>query len=424
MHFLIALLAAAPALGIDRFQLENGLTVVLARDPGTADAVVCVDYRVGTADEPEQRSGLTSLLTQMAYRRAGRIDKPAAAVAGLGGQPYGVAAFDYTGFRETVPASELPAALRIESERMRSFASALTQAAFDEFRPIAVSRTRRSIRFPQTWELALSLTYGSTHPYRNGVEGDRLELQAATLDDALELGRRFTPVNAVLVVAGNFDPAVARHLIQREFARIPKGTEAVRPAVRPVEVSQVSKANTRELAPWAPRFELIWPNDVRPFSEDDAAGEVLRALLVSGRSSRLYRALVATRLVSAAEAVTPTSALGGRFSIAVVGFAGGKGDDLGPALQAELTRLRREGPTQAELEIAIRKVNLDELIAVQTLEGRAESLAQYEIYGRGAAFSSSWLATVNAVTIASVQAFVRDRLPDDRHIELTTWAGK
>ena len=85
MHFLIALLAmgAVPAFEIERLQLANGLTVILAPDRGTPDIALRLAYRAATADEPANRSGLARVVARLGYEKAGRIDSPGKLIADL-----------------------------------------------------------------------------------------------------------------------------------------------------------------------------------------------------------------------------------------------------------------------------------------------------------------------------------------------------
>jgi zinc protease len=303
---------------------------------------------------------------------------------------------------------------------MRSFSSAFDQADLDAHLPDVLDQLRRGGAYAATDAQVVALNYGPSHPYRNGPGGDREDLTETKLEDVRAFARKLTPAGAILVLAGNFDPILARQLIEEDFAGITPGIVSPGLETKPRPATSVMRASVGQKKTLPARFDLIWPNDVRPFSAEYAAGKVVAAVLEEGRSSRLYKSLVGQGLASKVATNAFSNALGGGFSISLTGLEGSQPEDLQQALQSQLDKLRGDPPSQEEIDVAVRKLVTNRLRYVEPLGARADRFVLYELYTGDAGFLPRELALLRAVTPAAAQAFVRERLPDAARIELST----
>src|SRR5262249_12508124 len=136
------------------------------------------------------------------------------------------------------------------------------------------------------------LLYPAPHPYYECVIGSIPEIQAATVGDLKAFFRSYYgPQNASLALVGDFNSAEAKELIEKFFGPIPRGPEVVKAVGRGPAIGSVVKETVEDKVAGVPRFGLVW-NGVKPYGDDEAAGDVLADILGTGRTSRLYRALV------------------------------------------------------------------------------------------------------------------------------------
>src|SRR5687768_7916164 len=248
-------------LQIEQYTVENGLRVVLNRDNTVPVVAIAVYYDVGSRNEREGRTGFAHLFEHMMFQGSENVRKAEhfQYIMKAGGTMNGTTSSERTNYYETLPANQLPLALWLESDRMRSLK--VTQENLDNQRQ-AVQEEKR-------------LRYDN-QPYVNGflrlfemsfknpanahsTIGSMEDLDAATIEDVQEFFRIFyAPNNAVLTIAGDFDQHEARTLVDRYFGSIPSQPKPQEVDVsEPTEVSQLSEVFHDKLAPSA-AFVLGW----------------------------------------------------------------------------------------------------------------------------------------------------------------------
>src|SRR5213082_2709269 len=223
-------------LEIEEYTLDNGLRVVLNKDDAIPVVSIAVYYNVGSRNEREGRTGFAHLFEHMMFQGSENVPKAGhfQYIMKAGGTMNGTTSSERTNYYETLPANQLPLALWLESDRMRSLA--VTQENLDNQRE-AVKEEKR-------------LRYDN-QPYVNGflrlfemsfknpanahsTIGSMEDLDTATVGDVREFFRiYYAPNNAVLSIAGDFDRAEAAALIEKYFASIPRQSDPP-----PVDVSE------------------------------------------------------------------------------------------------------------------------------------------------------------------------------------------
>src|ERR1051325_4924734 len=214
-----------PQIPVEQFTLKNGLRVILSEDHAVPVVSVAVYYDTVSRNERQGRTGFAHLFEHMMFQGSENVPKAAhfQFISNAGGTMNGTTSSERTNYFETLPANQLPLALWLESDRMRSLA--VTQENLDNQRE-AVKEEKR-------------LRYDN-QPYVNGVLrlfemsfknpanahstiGSMEDLDAATVEDIQEFFRiYYAPNNAVLAIAGDFDRVETRTLIDRYFASIPR----------------------------------------------------------------------------------------------------------------------------------------------------------------------------------------------------------
>jgi predicted Zn-dependent peptidase len=249
------------------------------------------------------------------------------------------------------------------------------------------------------------------------------DLTEASLEDVANFfATYYTPDNAVLSIAGDFDPVEARSLVERYFGAIPAGRPGQRPPLPPMDVTPVFGAPRREVVEddvMLPRLFLAFRSPV--FGSDGYyAASVAGAILGMRKGSRLQRTLVRERHVAAeVNAFTFDLAKGSDLLILdVVARPEVSADRLEAEVNAEVDRLRDGGVTPAEVERAVALIETDFVAAMQTANERADQLSRFATYFGDPALVNRQVERYGAVTAADVDRFARERLGRDNRASL------
>ncbi len=409
--------AAVQPIAFTQRTLPNGLRVYAIHDTNTSNVSVQVWYDVGGKDDPAGRSGFAHLFEHLMFKATRNLepeqfDKLTEAV---GGNNNASTNDDYTEYHEVVPANHLQRLLFAEADRMSGLV--VDQANFASERAVVEEEYRTRIlaqpygKLYGTYLPALSY---ERHPYARGVIGSIADLDAATLDDVRAFhATYYRPDNAVLVVAGNFDPAQLDTWVDRYFAPIKRPTSAI-PRVHvdePVRTAPVSRTTYEPNTP-LPAVMLSYP--IPPDrSPDTPALEVLSAVLATGDSSRLHETLVyRDSLAQDVSATVDSRQDAGLFEVFAI-LAGGKTATQGEAaLRREIARLRDRPISAAELAVAKNQLLTTAIRGRETAEGKARTLASSVIIDGDPSTSDRQLAAIAAITPADVQQAARRYLAD------------
>ena len=372
-----------PQTPIEQFTLANGLRVVLSRDPAVPVVSVVVYYDVGSRNEKVGRTGFAHLFEHMMFQGSENVPKAAhfQHVFNAGGTMNGTTSTERTNYFETLPANQLPLALWLESDRMRSLK--VTQENLDNQRQ-AVQEEKR-LRYDNqpyinAFLLINELIFKNPANAHSTI-GSMEDLDAATIDDIQEFFRiYYAPNNAVLTIVGDFDLVEAKVLIAKYFEGIPSQPEPPAADVsEPIEVGKTSDAYHDKLAP-APAFILGWKIPPRR-TPDHYALALAGDLLFAGESSRLYQQLVKgdESVVSIQGEVDDR-----RGPSALYVFALPKpGEDI-PAIREqifnEIKRLATDGPSDEEMEKLRNTLSNDAVRGRQSTLYRAQRIAEYTLY--------------------------------------------
>jgi predicted Zn-dependent peptidase len=390
-----------PVVPVEQFALENGLRVVLSEDHAVPVVSVAVYYDVGSRNEREGRTGFAHLFEHMMFQGSENVPKAGhfQHIFKNGGTMNGTTSSERTNYFETLPASQLPLALWLESDRMRSLK--VTQENLDNQRE-AVKEEKRLNYDNRPYSNAFlrlnELIYKNPANAHSTI-GSMEDLDDATIEDIREFFRvYYAPNNAVLTVVGDFDSAEARALIEKYFAGIPSQS-----APPPVDVKEPDGvAARRELYrdPFAqlPAVMLGWKAPARR-TDDFYSLSLASDLLLDGDSSRLYLQLV-------------------KGEESVVGIQGGMGERRGPSslyvfaipkpghttdeiratIQAEIRRLAEEGPSADEMTKLRNTLLNDAVRGRQSTLYRAQRLAEYALYDGDPSILNTELERYLAVT--------------------------
>jgi zinc protease len=374
-----------PDLRFSEHTLANGLRIVFHLDRSLPLVAVNLWYHVGSKNERPGRTGFAHLFEHMLFQGSEHVKthEHFHYIQQVGGVANGSTWFDRTNYYETLPAHHLDLGLWLESDRMGFLLPAITGENLETQRVVVMNERRQRVDnqpYGGASERLHELLYPKDHPYHWPVIGYMEDIAAATLEDVRSFFRTYyTPNNAVLTVAGDFDPDRALRRIEDYFGEIPGGPAL--PKVQP------------HLPPLGGERADVLPDDVRlprvylgfraPAYGQPLwyAADLLSSALTGGKSSLLYRDLVYDRQIAqdVGAYVDPSEAVA-TFVVVATARPGITAETLTAALLEHLDRIATEPLAEADLERARNKVLTDYYSALQKLDTRADLFSQFKTY--------------------------------------------
>ena len=310
-----------------KFQLDNGLTVIVHEDHSDPLVHVDVTYHVGSAREEPQRSGFAHFFEHMMFQGSEHVadEEHIRTVSEAGGDMNGTTNEDRTNYFETVPSNLLERMLWLESDRMGFLLNAVTQEKFEVQRDTVKNERGQNVenrpygRFNEVNNAAL---FPPEHPYSWPVIGYPSDLDAATVDDLKRFFLRwYGPNNATLTVGGDVSNEQVMELAVKYFGDIPRGPE-VAPASFPAPVVDADRyvsyvdENIR-----FPALLFTWPT-VALSHPDRVALDALNEIIGVGRKSFLYKQFILTQKAIEASGFNQSQELGGMLTFFVLPYPG------------------------------------------------------------------------------------------------------
>jgi predicted Zn-dependent peptidase len=418
--------AHATRIPVDQYALPNGLRVVLSEDHAIPVVAVNLWYHVGSANEREGRTGFAHLFEHMLFQGSANVaaNEHFELVQRAGGTLNGSTWLDRTNYFETMPSHQLELALWLEADRMARLLPAMTQEKLDTQRDVVMNERRWSVDnqpYGTWWERLPALCFPPTHPFHHSLIGSMEDLAAASLDDVAEFFRTwYAPDNAVLTIAGDFDPREARAMVERHFGPIARGR--ARPPLPPMTVPAVFGDWRRAVVPdavAAPRLFLAFR--VPAFGAPGwHAASLLGAVLGDGEGSRLARALVREQAIATStSAYTFDLSKGADLLICdATARPGVTAEALEHAVVAEVDRLIADGVREPERARALAQLETAWLMGLQSTAARADKLSQFATYFGDAALVNDELGRYAEVTTEELTALARTALGTENRASL------
>jgi zinc protease len=409
---------AVPKVAFEKYTLPNGLQVILHVDRKLPVVHVNQWFHVGSKNERAGRSGFAHLFEHMMFQGSKNASKEyfqyveAAGANLFEGGVNGTTDQDRTNYFATVPSGNLENLLWVEADRLATLPDALTKEKLDNQRDVVKNERRQGLEntpYGRWYKLINENLYPSRHPYKTDVIGLHEDLTAASVEDVREFFRTYyTPNNLSLVVAGDFDPAEAKRLIEKYFGTIPAGPALDRPAkaVPRLDGEKIVEVNDR--VPQE-RTYFAWHTPAY-FDAGDAELNLLATILTDGLSARLNKALLYDRqLASNVVAFQNGQELAGNFIMWVTARPGSDLRQIEQIVTDEIARLSKEGPTQAELDRAKTKWEFGFVTGLERIGGfggKSDILNRYNtLLGDPGKLEQDFARYRNA-TIESVRAAV------------------
>ncbi len=376
-----------PKIPFEKYALDNGLQVVLHEDHSIPMVTVNIWYHVGSKNEKRGRTGFAHLFEHMMFQGSEHHeDEYFAPLEKIGAQINGSTTEDRTNYWENVPSNYLELALWLESDRMGFLLPAMTQKSLDTQRDVVKNERRQGLEnepYYRSEEYLTEALYPSEHPYSWMVIGSQEDLTNASMEDVQEFFKQYyTPNNASLVIAGDFDVAQAKKLVEKYFANIPPGPAVTRLTEWVPELKEEKRIIMEDMVS-LPKVYMVWhtPPDYAP---DNAELDILASILSSGKTSRLYKELVYDKQIAQDVAAYQDSReISGLFRIEVTAKPGHTLEELEKAVDEQLALIRTTAPTEKEVAEAKNSFEagfIRRLQYVGGFGGKADTLNAYNTF--------------------------------------------
>lgn len=415
----------------EKYSLGNGLEVILHRDPSLPLVAVDLWYHVGPSNEPPGRSGFAHLFEHLMFEGGKHVghdfDRLLESVGAT--NVNGTTSWDRTNYFETVPRHELELALWLESDRMGFLLDALTAERLDVQRDVVKNERRQTYENAPYGKSQLAMyeaLFPPDHPYHGAVIGSMADLSRATMNDVSSFFRSFySPSNATIAIAGDFDPALTRQWIERYFGTLSSVSRPPRSAHSTPALTREIRKDVEEPVKLA-RVSIGWLTPPA-YTSDDIVLDVVATLLAGGKATRLYQELVVKQKVASdVSASLDSNSLASMFEVGAKVSAGTDPKKVEQAIDGALSLLARSGPSAEELQRAKRKLQLEVLDDLQHLDGhggesgRAGTLQRLNHYLGDPGKLPEYMAKLDAVTAEDVARAVRSHLPSGARVVVTT----
>ncbi len=373
--------AFGPQLGVERFRLGNGLSVLLMEDHAAPTVAYHTWFHVGSRHERPGKTGIAHLFEHLMFNEtetlaAGEFDRQ---LEELGAESNASTWLDWTHYDIAVPSQAFERVAALESERMHRLVLRTPQVDSEK----EVVANERRYRVDDDVEGALSELLWATafdqHSYRWPTIGWMEDIEGFNVEDCRAFYRTYyAPNNATLVIVGDVEPERALRTVQSAYgdyvpAEIPDAAIAPEPPQKGERRSEVAKLTPTWKLNIGYKSPALGDPDHLPLS-------VLCEVLFGGRSSRLVKTLMRDReLASDVRASVSPLRDPGLFEIFVSAREGVDAAQLLEVVDAELDRVQAEPVSLEELARARARIELGLLQGLTTNEGKASTIGFYEV---------------------------------------------
>lgn len=392
-----------------RFRFSNGLRLIVVESHMAPVFSYQTWYDVGSRDEESGLSGIAHLFEHMMFKETKRLKHGEFDRIMESNGARDLNAFtstDYTAYVQSLPVEKFDLVASLEAQRMHELS--LTKELFDAEREVVHNeRKQRTENNPegQMFEALQALAFVK-HPYGRPVIGWEDDLNRMTIEDCRAFySKYYAPDNAVIVVVGDLKPEKAAAAVQKHYGKFKPGN-VNRPSV-PAEPSQ-HQERVQELK-LNLQVEKVYMGYKIPSAthKDQAALSVLSTIMSTGRSSRLYRAMVDKGLTMDVSAGPGTAKDESLFYASFAAHAGKKAKAAISAFDAQVALLQHDVVTAEELERAKAKLRTEFFMGLGTNSARANFVGQFELVLGDFTKALTALEEINEVSLEEVRNVAR-----------------
>ncbi len=417
------------SIEFEKYELENGLDIVLHQDKSDPIVSLAIQYGVGSNREVTGRTGFAHLFEHMLFQESENIpqDQFFKKIQDAGGTLNGGTWKDGTIYYEIVPKNALELILWMESDRMGYFINTLTESAFNNQQEVVQNEKRQRVDnrpYGHTsWVLDKNI-YPEDHPYSWQVIGELVDLQSATVDDVRDFYDKFYgPNNATLVLAGDFEKEDAKALIEKYFGEIKRRQDVKPMEPRPVTLSETKRLYHEDNFATAPQLNMVWPT-VQQYTDDAYALNFLAEILSSGKKAPLYKVLVKEKdITSRTTAYNNSQEIAGEFRIIITANEGVDLDEVEAGISEAMQLFEANGASDRDVERIKAGLETQFYNGISSVLGKSFRLSQYNVFAGDPGFIEKDIQNIKAVTKEDVMRVYNTYIKDKPFV-LTSFVPK
>lgn len=407
----------------EKFELDNGMEVVVIPDHRVPVVTHMVWYRVGSADEPRGKSGIAHFLEHLMFKGTDTIPPGefSKIVAHNGGRDNAFTSLDYTAYFQRVAADRLELVMEMEADRMKNLVL-VDDIVLPERSVILEERRQRTDNEPLSLLAErVSAALFVHHPYGVPVIGWKHEIEKLDREDAIAFYKQYyAPNNAILVVAGDITASELRPLAEKYYGPLTAQDLPPRKRVSDPPVITSQRVILKDARATQPRItqQLIVPSYTTADDGVAEALEVLSQVLGGGSTSHLYQDVVVTQKLGASAGTWyQAGALNnGKFGVFAVPRAGVTIEQLEEALNLSIDAFLEEGVSEEALVRAKNSLVAEAVYARDSQQSMAYSLGATLSTGETVQDFLEWPDRISAVTAEQVNEAARKYLVRDHAV--------
>lgn len=420
---LAAMLYASDARKIEfvEYDLDNGLHVIIHQDNSTPIVAIGVMYHVGSKNEEADRTGFAHFFEHLMFEGSKYIDRGEyfKLIQSNGGALNANTSFDRTYYYEVLPSNQLKLGLWMESERM--FHLKIDSTGVETQRKV-VKEERKQRLDNQPYGSILEQTFShayKVHPYQWTPIGSAQYIDKANLDEFINFYKTFyVPQNATLTIAGDVDVDQTKEWVEEYFSTIPKGTKDIpRPTVKEPKMTAEVRDTVYD--------NIQLPAVITAYhipaqgTKDYYALNMLTTLLSNGQSSRMYKEIVDKQQKALQVGSFPLALEDpGLFLAYGIANAGVEPKDLESSMEEQIAKVKNELISEHEFQKIRNQMEDNFVNSNSTVNGIAESLANYHVYFGDANLINTELERYMEVTREDIQRVANEYLTKNNRVVL------
>ena len=386
-----------------KFELDNGLTVIVHEDDSDPLVHVDITYHVGSAREELYKSGFAHFFEHMMFQGSENVadEEHFKIISDAGGTLNGSTNRDRTNYYQTVPSNQLEVVLWLEADRMGFFLDAVTQKKFEIQRETVKNEKGQNYdnaAYGRWSELTAETLYPFGHPYSWLTIGKLEDLDRVNVEDLKKFFMRwYGPNNATLTIGGNVTAEEVIPMVEKYFGVIPRGPEVDNMTLEPVQLDADRYVSYVDNNIRFPALLATYPTVPR-FHPDEAPLDFLAQILGTGRSSYLFKKFILTQKAIQASVFHPVSELAGEFTMFVLPFPGQTLADFEQEMRVILDEFATEGVSDNDLTKIKASFESSFINGLTSVSGKVSQLADYKTIADNANYIEEDLSRYLAVT--------------------------
>ncbi|MFN7414934.1 MAG: M16 family metallopeptidase [Dolichospermum sp.] len=395
---------------VQKTVLDNGLTVITKEVHNAPVVTVQVWYKFGSGQEASGVNGIAHQLEHIMFK--GTSNRPiqfGRLFRALGSDSNAFTSYDQTAYYNTAERDKLTALLTLEADRMNNSLIDPQQLASEK--RVVISELQGYENSPEyRLNRAVMVSVFPDHPYRLPIGGTKADVEKFTVEQVREYYQKFySPDNAVLVIAGDFDTAPTLKTVQTVFGKIPKRQYSPHHLITPLPAATPTPAIKLQEPGGNPLLQLIYP--LPQINQPDIpALEVMDYILTAGKNAYLYQELVESGLANNVSGNVASLRGGGWYEILVTGSGNQDLNKIDAAVIKALGKLAKVAVTEEQIERAKTQLTASVILNNRDITNQAMQLGNDQITTDNYQYTEDHLVNIRKVQVADVMNVINKYL--------------